>query len=230
MSRALAALIVSLAVALSACDRMPVDAAKRVQLGLDAVDAGNYAEAYWRWRPLADLGMPEAQYQLGWLYANGNGLRVNLPTAISWWHKAAYGGLAEAEFAIGMAYLNGAKSFDPDFSEALSWLHRAGRNGNQDARELLLELLNTRTTEWLETRPSLLAESWLGEVVWITVPEAHCRADRSQKAESLADLKQGTLVRQIDTSGNWRWVVTPETDALCWIAGDQAESPAPPDH
>ena len=41
-------------------------------------------------------GVAEAQYQLGWLYANGNGLRVDLARGIEWWRRAAARGHARS--------------------------------------------------------------------------------------------------------------------------------------
>ena len=46
---------------------------------------GDYAEAYCLWRPLAEQGYAEAQYHLGWLYANGNGLAVDIDRALGFW-------------------------------------------------------------------------------------------------------------------------------------------------
>ncbi len=54
------------------------------QMGMASMKAGDYAEAYCLWRPLAMRGHTEAAFHLGWLYANGNGLRVNVPKAVYW--------------------------------------------------------------------------------------------------------------------------------------------------
>ena len=67
---------------------------------MNALLEGNFAEAYCKWKPLAQRGYAEAQYNLGWLYANGNGLNVDLQLAHHWWAAAARQGHADAP-AIG---------------------------------------------------------------------------------------------------------------------------------
>jgi len=42
------------------------------QKGLTAYDSGDYATALREWTPLADQGIAIAQYNLGWMYENGN--------------------------------------------------------------------------------------------------------------------------------------------------------------
>ncbi|MBL3588487.1 MAG: hypothetical protein JMN24_01670, partial [gamma proteobacterium endosymbiont of Lamellibrachia anaximandri] len=54
-----------------------VSQADRFDLGLIALQRGDFAEAFCIWNPLAVEGHKDAAYNLGWLYANGNGLRVD---------------------------------------------------------------------------------------------------------------------------------------------------------
>ena len=62
---------------------------RKIQAGLEALELRNYAEAFHQWKDLADKDNPEAQYHIGWLYANGFGVGVDVPMAISWWERAA---------------------------------------------------------------------------------------------------------------------------------------------
>ena len=64
-------------------------------------------EAYRRWKPLAERGYAEAQYNIGWLYANGNGLAVDIGQALDWWMKAAAGTCTDAQFAVGSGHTTG---------------------------------------------------------------------------------------------------------------------------
>ena len=75
-------------------------ASKLFDEGLQALLDGNYAEAYCRWKPIAAQGDVDAQYNLAWLYANGNGMTVDVDKALYWWEKAAETGHADAEFAM----------------------------------------------------------------------------------------------------------------------------------
>jgi TPR repeat protein len=77
---------------------------------MQALQAGNYAEAYCLRRPLADQGLVDAQYHLGWPYANGNGLAVDIERALAFWGAAARQGHADAhEILLG---LNGEGALD----------------------------------------------------------------------------------------------------------------------
>lgn len=212
---------------LSACDQIPPDSDQRIAAGLDAVHAGNHGEAYWHWRNLADAGMAEAQFQLGWLYANGNGLRVNPVTAIQWWEKAAASGHREAEFAIAMAYLNGEpRLLKPDFTKSMQWLISAADHGSDDAKELARRLLRTRSQDILKLQPGVLARSWLGERSRITGGEAIMRESPSKKAAQAGRIANDSAVTVVDVQGDWRLVVRPDQTGLAWVAGKALE-PAP---
>ena len=52
----------------------------------------------------AEQGDADAQYILGVMYDNGEGVPQNEQEAMKWWHKAAEQGVAEAQFRIGWAY------------------------------------------------------------------------------------------------------------------------------
>ncbi len=59
------------------------------QAGVDAYELGNYATALHEWRPLADRGVAEAQYNLGVLYGNGYGVPQDFVQAYKWYNLAA---------------------------------------------------------------------------------------------------------------------------------------------
>ena len=48
-----------------------------------ALQRGDYAVVFHHWLPLAEQGYPVARYHLGWLYANGNGLAVDIDRALT---------------------------------------------------------------------------------------------------------------------------------------------------
>ena len=53
-----------------------------VEAGRDAANKGDFETALSEWRPLAEAGDPEAEYLLGRLYANGDGVPRNFKQAI----------------------------------------------------------------------------------------------------------------------------------------------------
>jgi len=77
------------------------------QAGIDANNRGDYATALREWRPLAEQGFTAAQFNLGQLYANGQGVPQDYVQARQWWEKAAVQGDVEAATNLGTLYLNG---------------------------------------------------------------------------------------------------------------------------
>ena len=222
-------LLVACLLATSACDRLPGDAPARVAEGVEAAARGDHAEAYWRWRPLADAGMAEAQYHLGWLYANGNGLRVDVPEAIEWWQRAAQSGYSDAEFAIGMAYLNGeTRTLKKDLGRALEWLARAGGHGNPDAREIVERLVLSETEKVLVLRPQVLSQPWLGTPVRVRADTAAIVGKPSTKAKTLAETRKGMTLRRVEKRKGWLLVVLPDGSGLGWVAASAVEPATKP--
>lgn len=53
--------------------------------GIEAAQAGNFETAYEIWLPLATAGNPDAQFNVGQLFAQGNGVAIDPISAIAWW-------------------------------------------------------------------------------------------------------------------------------------------------
>jgi TPR repeat protein len=54
------------------------------QTGLEAYKRGDYATALKEWRPLAENGDAQAQFQLGVMYHNGEGVQKDDKEAVKW--------------------------------------------------------------------------------------------------------------------------------------------------
>ena len=67
----------------------------------------DYATALRFWRPLAEQGNAEAQYALGFMYADGQGVPQNHAEAAKWWRLAADQGNTFAQYNLGTLYDNG---------------------------------------------------------------------------------------------------------------------------
>ena len=98
------------------------------QAGLDAYKRGDYATALREWRPLAEQGDASAQFQLGLLYDNGDGVTRDLASAHQWYEKSAAQGEAKAQFYLGLqsAYGEGGPI---DLVQAHIWYSLAAGNG-----------------------------------------------------------------------------------------------------
>ena len=58
------------------------------------------SEAVKWYRKAADQGHAKAQYNLGWCYANGEGVAKNISEAVKWYRKAAEQGDENAQKAL----------------------------------------------------------------------------------------------------------------------------------
>ena len=72
------------------------------QAGMDANNRGDYATALREWRPLAEQGDPSAQFRLGSLYENGDGVSRDFAKARQWYEKAAAQGEPKAQLYLGL--------------------------------------------------------------------------------------------------------------------------------
>ena len=66
-----------------------------------------YANAIALLRPKAEGGDSWAQFQLGKLYFNGNGIELDKAIAFGWFLKSAEQGYALAQYRLGMMYHEG---------------------------------------------------------------------------------------------------------------------------
>jgi len=186
--------------------------------GMNALLEGNFAEAYCQWKPLAHRGYAEAQYNLGWLYANGNGLNVDMEAANRWWLAAAEQGHADAQFAIGLALTTG-DGLRKDPQQATRWFLQAARQGHRDSREILSRLNADPGIDLLAIQPQLLHEKWFGWGGITTGNRINVREKASTKSAIVANLEKGTEVRVLGRRGDWLQVAlnTESGLQLVWI-------------
>ena len=100
-----------------------------MQAGLQAAEQGDYATAYYEWKPLADEGDPDALFNIGRLYEDGLFVRQDLARAIDFYARAAernhqialfqLGTLAEAGTGMEQDYVQAAKYYEA--SAAAGW-------------------------------------------------------------------------------------------------------------
>jgi TPR repeat protein len=104
------------------------------QSGLDAYDKGDFATALKEWRPLAEQGDANAQYNLGLLYARGQGVAQDYAQALAWYQKAAEQDVPAAEYNLGVMYANG-QGVTANAAEAKKWFLKAEQKGVGQAVE-----------------------------------------------------------------------------------------------
>ncbi len=77
------------------------------QAGFDAYDRGDYAAAWAEWQPLAEQGNANAQYHLGVMHQNGEGVSQKYALAVLRYFQAAEQGFALAQRNLGIMYARG---------------------------------------------------------------------------------------------------------------------------
>ncbi len=84
----------------------------------------------------AEAGDAEAQYNLGWMYANGEGVPKDAAKAVEWWQKAAAQGNAIAQYSLARMYAIG-EGAPKNLTIAVDWLQKAAEQGDVDAQYYL---------------------------------------------------------------------------------------------
>jgi TPR repeat protein len=98
-----------------------------VKAGVDAYDRGDYRTALAKWRPEAERGNADAQFNMGQAYKLGRGVPADSRQAEDWYRKAVLQGHEQAEGYFGVTLFENGKR-----AEAVKWLQRAV--GRDDAR------------------------------------------------------------------------------------------------
>ena len=103
------------------------------QAGLDAVNRGDYDTALAEFRPVAEQGDAKAQFHLGLMYANGEGVPQDYQEAVKWYRRAAEQGDARAQSNLGLMYDKG-QGVPQAYQEAVKWYRRAAEQGRPSAQ------------------------------------------------------------------------------------------------
>jgi len=167
-------------------------ASTSVKAGVDAWFAGRYGDAIRTWRPLADKGDADAQFNMGQAYRLGRGVPADMRIAQSWFQKAAQQGHQEAQANLGLIlYQNG------DRKTAMPFIRRAAERGDERAQYVLGATLfngDVEGRDWPRAYAlmSLAAEKGL--------PNAKTSLKQMEETMPAADRERGkALARQMTT-------------------------------
>ncbi|RHZ66076.1 hypothetical protein Glove_309g46 [Diversispora epigaea] len=89
----------------------------------------------------AEKGESMAQYYLGNCYENGYGINVDHVKSFEWYKKAVESNYIDGQYKVGKCFYEGCGT-KKDIVNAIYWLNKAKENGNNDAKELLKEIIN----------------------------------------------------------------------------------------
>jgi hypothetical protein len=93
------------------------------------VVTGHSSRSHSETHEAAERGVPEAQFDLGWMYAQGRGVTRNDTEAVKWYRKAADQGFSHAQYGLAVMYDEG-RGVKQNYAEALKWYRKAGDQGD----------------------------------------------------------------------------------------------------
>ena len=90
----------------------------------------------------SDEGNTDCMYSMGYLYAEGLGVKPDYRLAQIWYQKSADHGKSVALYSIGLLYLGGTAGIPRDCATARQWFEKAAAKGVSSA------------SDWLKAHPS----------------------------------------------------------------------------
>jgi cell division septation protein DedD len=159
-----------------------------VKAGVEAWQAGNYARAIAEWRPLAERGDADAQFNLGQAYKLGRGVPMDLRIAQGWYEKAAAQGHSQAQAMLGLIlFQNGQRA------AAMPWLQKGADAGDARAQYVFgTALFNGDSVgkDWPRAYAMMLRASAQG------LPQAQANLDKMTSFIPLAQRQQGIALAE----------------------------------
>jgi TonB family protein len=126
--------------------------------GKKAYEKGDYEAALREWRPAADKGDPRAQYWLGVLYDEGQGLPKDTGEAAKWYRRAADQGIGDAQNRLGYFYDKG-EGVDRDRVQAHAWYELAILHGSENSAPRLRKL-GRKLSNVQRSQAARFVETW----------------------------------------------------------------------
>jgi len=189
---------------------------KELDDAVDAMRAGNFAEAYCIMRPLAEAGDADAQYNIGWMYLNGYGLRTNAILALQWWEKASAQGNSDASLSIGMLYSLGEGDVGKDLNKAIDYYLLAVGDGQEDAVTILQSMMLRNDKEIRGRMHSIVAQHGplFGDKYQVKANKLNARSEPSIDSKVIAMLVKGQAVLELQRQRAWSQVVVLDDETI----------------
>jgi len=204
--------------ALIALMAAPLEASD-VSDAINAMRAGNFAEAYCVLKPYAESGDSEAQYNIGWMYLNGYGLMMNDSKALEWWQRASDQGYTDASFSIAMLYSLGEGQVKKNMDKAIEYYLMAVEDGHEDANMIVRSML-ARDDESIRQRKQEIVRTYgylLGPLFDVKVERANLRRKPSLESKVVTVLNQGEAMVELSAKGKWMQVGVLKSGEVAWI-------------
>lgn len=100
----------------------------------EAAASGRITEAAAIYQTLAAQGDAKAQFNLGTMYMNGEGVVANKQQALDWYRRSAEAGYVEAQYTLGVLYFRPEMVGTPDYTSAIAWYKKAAEQGHEKSQ------------------------------------------------------------------------------------------------
>ena len=165
-----------------------------VKAGIDAWQRADYAGAIAIWRPLAEKGDADAQFNLGQAYRLGKGVPLNLGAAQTWFERAATSGHLDAQTTLGLLlFQNGNQS------EGIKWLRKAAEQG--EPRALLVYGTALYNGDGV-TQDRMLGYAYVSRAAALGLVPAQQTLSELDQLVSVADRKKALALARAIPSGS----------------------------
>lgn len=104
-----------------------------IEDGIAAYQAREFEAAVGFWRPLAEQGDPVAQFYMGFLHGEGQGVEKDDTEAVRWFILSGQQGYMPAQYRLGLLYSTG-DVVEEDDAEGVKWYRMAAEQGHGDAQ------------------------------------------------------------------------------------------------
>ena len=166
-------------------------------LSLGLLQPGSYTHAaqdLMAIQRMAEHGDAQAQFNLGGMYANGEGVAQDAKQAVAWYRKAAEQGHAGAQSNLGAMYANG-EGVAQDLKQAVAWYRKAAEQGMVDAQYSLgLEY----------AKGEGIAQDYKQAYIWASVAAANGDSDAKKLRDIVSKLlSQSELTEAQQIAGRY---------------------------
>ena len=128
-----------------------------------ALGRGDYVAAFRLYLPLANEGLADAQFAVGWMYTKGKGVPQDYAEAVKWLRKAADQGDASAQSQLGWMYEaprgKGGKGISQNHVEAYKWYDLAASHYPASAKGKSKRAAKSRDKVAAKMTPQQIAEA-----------------------------------------------------------------------
>jgi serine/threonine protein kinase len=102
-------------------------------------DNGNYDKAIEYYKLSAESGNEKAEYNIGVMFYNGDGVEISDEKAFNWFKSSAENGYDEAQYWLGVMFYNG-QGTEVNDEKAIYWLQKSADQGHKKAKKTLESL------------------------------------------------------------------------------------------